>query len=123
MIDTSAAMALVMREPGAERVADLLGGARISTVNLAEFGGVLLRRGFLPTSIETLSEAYALRAVAFDVAQAEFAASLEMIARSVGLSLGDRACLALARALGAVALTADRVWASIDIGVTVELIR
>ena len=45
------------------------------------------------------------------------------VTRAAGLSLGDRACLALAKSQGGLVLTADRVWATLDIGVEIELIR
>ena len=43
--------------------------------------------------------------------------------RGQGLSLGDRACLALAHRLGATALTTDRAWSRVDVGVAIEVIR
>ena len=58
-----------------------------------------------------------------DRAQAEAAGVLRAVTRSAGLSLGDRACLALARSLGATALTTDCPWAGLDCGVTVEAVR
>lgn len=54
---------------------------------------------------------------------AEAAARLRPATRHAGLSLADRACLALARRLGVPAVTADRAWGDLDVGVEVRLIR
>jgi ribonuclease VapC len=59
----------------------------------------------------------------FDVAQARATAELWELASNGGLSLGDRACLALAVALGAMAVTTDRRWSTLDIGIPVRVIR
>jgi PIN domain nuclease of toxin-antitoxin system len=64
-----------------------------------------------------------IRFVPFEASTAELAARLEPATRPLGLSLGDRACLALAVELGVPALTADRDWASLEIGVDVVLVR
>jgi ribonuclease VapC len=70
-------------------------------------------------------EAVDIDVVAFDESQSLDAAWLRMETRTVGLSLGDRACLALARSRKAVALTADRPWSQVAdaVGVTVRCIR
>ena len=64
-----------------------------------------------------------LEVVPMDRAQAEAAGALRAATRAAGLSLGDRACLALAQSLGATALTTDRPWTRLDCGVTVEVVR
>ena len=64
-----------------------------------------------------------LRVVAFDEPQARAAARLRFLTRHIGLSLGDRACLALGDRLGCPVVTADRVWASLDVGVAIVVIR
>jgi ribonuclease VapC len=64
-----------------------------------------------------------MRVVDFDAELAEMSADLRPATRPNGLSLGDRACLALAQKRGAVALTADRTWASVDVPVEVRVVR
>ena len=61
--------------------------------------------------------------VPFDEPRAYDTASLRSLTRAKGLSLGDRACLALARERGVPAVTADRAWAALDLGIEIELIR
>jgi PIN domain nuclease of toxin-antitoxin system len=59
----------------------------------------------------------------FDAEHAYIAGLLRRSTRAFGLSFGDRACLALARSLGAPALTADRSWSRLDLGIAIEVIR
>ena len=74
-------------------------------------------------SIRSTIDGLRLRIVPFDEGHAYKAGSLRHSTRHVGLSLGDRACLVLAAAMSLPALTADRAWADLDIGVEVQLIR
>ena len=60
---------------------------------------------------------------AFDTELAFMAGVLHRATRAFGLSFGDRACLALAQSLGAPALTANRSWSRLDLGIAIEVIR
>jgi PIN domain nuclease of toxin-antitoxin system len=60
---------------------------------------------------------------AFDTELAFMAGVLHRTTRAFGLSFGDRACLALAQSLGAPALTANRSWSRLDLGIAIEVIR
>ncbi len=122
-IDASALLALIYDESGSERVAAALDGACISTVNLAEVVGRLARDGFPTERVVRLVEASALELVPFSVEHALLVGSLERTTRFVGLSLADRACLALAAERRIPALTADRSWSRLDLGVEIRLIR
>jgi PIN domain nuclease of toxin-antitoxin system len=64
-----------------------------------------------------------LRVIAFDEPQARSAARLRPVTRHAGLSLGDRACLALGDRLGCPVVTADRIWGNLDVGVDIFVIR
>ena len=123
VLDSSALLALLYFEPGHERVAELAPDAWMSTVNLAE---VLARlaRDHRPLDV-ALGEidGFGIRWAGFDRAQAIEAAALAPHTIPFGLSLGDRACLALARLRGVPAVTADRAWARIELGVPIEVIR
>jgi ribonuclease VapC len=70
--------------------------------------------GFCVTGIEV---------VPFDADDARAAGELSLVTRDAGLSLGDRACLALARRLDVPAVTADRAWLNVDAGVDVVCVR
>jgi PIN domain nuclease of toxin-antitoxin system len=125
VFDTSALLAFLWQEPGHEIVEQALGedNGAISAANVAELFAKLIDRGFPADDIDTLFANLGLETIALDAAQAKASAMLRSATRAQGLLLGDRACLALARTLGAVALTADRAWLDIDVGVTVSCIR
>ena len=111
-------------EPGSERVAEVLDRAAISAIDLAEVvGGRLADRGIPGQAIRRQLERLGLGVVAVDEDLAYAAGLLRPATRELGLSLGDRVCIALARRLGAVALTGDRAWARLDMGVPGELVR
>ena len=125
VLDASALMCLVNGEPGAERVAAVLPRAVISAVNLAEVGAKLNELGADAQTARALLAQLHLTVVSLDEAAAFAAGALRTATRSHGLSLGDRACLALATQRGATALTADRAWMQVGevVGVSVELVR
>lgn len=123
VVDASALLAFLFDEPGADRTAEVLHRAAISTVNWAEVVQRVVGRGgtVTPTRDDLLDAG--LEVVPFSIDDAELAAAWREPTRQVGLSLADRACLALAHRLGRPALTADRSWRAIDLGVTIELVR
>jgi len=123
-LDSSAILALVSLEPGYQRVAELMGRSSISAVNLAETINKLIQKvpsldavrlllAELDLAVEDWSEDLAFRS-------AEFSA----FNKSHGLSLGDRACLTLAKQLRATAVTSDGAWKRLpSLGVSVMLFR
>ena len=123
VLDASAVLALLNGEPGAEAVSAHLPGAHLSAVNAAEVAGKLVDGGASPEQAGEALDRLGARIAAFDRGDVVPAAQLRAASRSAGLSLGDRACLALAGRLGAPALTADRAWSDIQVGVEVRLIR
>jgi ribonuclease VapC len=123
VLDVSALLALIQAEPGSDRVALVLGSAVISAVNLAEVVTRLADRGIPGQAIRRQLARLNLGVVAVDEDVAYAAGLLRPATRKLGLSLGDRVCIALARRFGAVALTTDRTWARLEIGVAVELVR
>lgn len=123
VVDASAVLVLVQGETGAERVAACIPGAMISAVNLAEVVGKLADAGMPGDQIGLAMSALGLRVVALDEEAAFAVGMLRPSTRARGLSLGDRACLALGVATGLPVLTADRVWAEVAVGATVEVVR
>ncbi|MBO6639548.1 MAG: type II toxin-antitoxin system VapC family toxin [Roseitalea sp.] len=123
VLDASAIVAHLNDEPGGEKVGSLLDGALVSTVNLCEVGTKLADKGVPDDDLDVIMNALRLSVVAFDQKQSRIAVALRTPTRSKGLSLADRACLALAQTMDATAVTADRAWADLDTGVTVEVIR
>jgi PIN domain nuclease of toxin-antitoxin system len=123
VLDASALMALMLNEPGSDVVAANLDGAMISAVNLAEVGAKMLERGSALDLVETEVRAAQIAVVPFDEAHAIETARLRPLTKERGLSLGDRACLALAGLTGRRALTADREWAELGLHLDIRPIR
>jgi PIN domain nuclease of toxin-antitoxin system len=122
-LDASALLALLNHEPGRETVEEALPGAAISSVNVSE---VAARLGDRRMPVEAIRAAIAdleLAIHAFDLELALDTGALRPLTRALGLSLGDRACLALARRLSWPALTADRAWLELDVGVEIQAVR
>lgn len=123
VLDASALLAFLFCETGHERVASQLDRSCLSAVNLSEVIGRFARDGHDAREVlQRISQA-GVRTVPFLAEDAALAAALVPATLPLGLSLGDRACLALAAARKAPALTADRAWASLNIGVSIEVIR
>lgn len=124
LLDASALLAYLQREPGFEAVREALReGAAISAVNLAEVAGKLKARGKDPERIVRRLLAMGLEVLPFTLEEALEAGALDPLTRPLGLSLGDRACLAAGRVRGLPVLTTDRTWAGLDLGVPVEVVR
>jgi PIN domain nuclease of toxin-antitoxin system len=123
VLDASALLALLNSEPGATLVAAALSGATISAVNLSEVVAKLAEAEMPGDAIREAIQGLPMEVVPFDQEQAYEAGLLRPFTRGAGLSLGDRACLALARRLALPALTADRRWEGLGVGVVVQVIR
>jgi PIN domain nuclease of toxin-antitoxin system len=123
VVDASALLALLHSEPGADVVEEALERSAISTVNWSEVYQRWVAHGVDVAGLRADVEALGLAIVPLTVEDAEHAAELWSATRQLGLSLGDRACLALARRLGLPALTADRAWLELDLEVEVQAIR
>jgi len=123
IMDCSAVLAILFGESGQDRAAAALKDARISTVNLAEVVTKLIERGATPSDVEGRLSTLALNIADFDGDLAIQAGLLRTATRHKGLSLGDRACLALAIREGLPVMTTDRAWSDLDLPVEVVLIR
>ena len=124
VLDASAALAVLQQEPGGERVAQALDeGAVISAVNLSEVVAKLADRGLPESEIRADIRYLRMDIAPFD-ADAAFAAGLLIpLTRAAGLSLGDRACIALGQRHGLPVLTADAAWAGLGLGVEITVLR
>lgn len=125
VLDASALLAMLLEEPGGDEVAGLLPRTRVSAVNLAEVLGRLARDS-APDEVLTGVEAR-LRPLALPFEAPLTVETGRLIRVARGLSLGDRACIATAKHFGLPVITADKVadkvWAKLDLGVEVRLIR
>lgn len=122
-LDASALLAFLFRESGHEQVGVMLDTACLSTVNLAEVIGRFVRDGHNAHQVLQKLTSTTIEIVPFTAEDAALAASLIPATRPLGLSLGDRACLALALSRNIPAITADRIWAQLHIGVTIQFVR
>jgi PIN domain nuclease of toxin-antitoxin system len=123
VLDASAVLTLIQDEPGGQRVRSVVRQAVLSSVNLTEVVTKLTARGVPVNEIGEILQGIELFVHAHDEELAVDAGAMHAITRRHGLSLGDRACLALAQRLAATALTTDRAWSRVDVGVAIEVIR
>ncbi|MGA9568328.1 MAG: type II toxin-antitoxin system VapC family toxin [Candidatus Korobacteraceae bacterium] len=124
VLDASAILAVIVGEPGQEKLPpSVLTQAVISTVNLAEVQGKLEALGWTPDEAWEDATGLVREAIPFTEQQARTTGELLAQTRSLGLSLGDRACLALAMALNVPVYTADQTWKKLKLGIRIHLIR
>lgn len=113
VLDASALLAMLKDEAGGDAVAAVIPGARISAVNHAEVVSHFIHAGMPAAAVAAMLRALPLDIVPADAALGHAAGALRATTAALGLSLGDRFCLALAQRDGAVAWTADRQWAAL----------
>ena len=125
VFDSSAVLAFLLAEPGVERLRLEIPHGAISAVNAAEVLAVLARKGVPVADAQLALVKTGLTVVGFGIGEAlKTAQMLTPAFREKGISLGDRACMALALVEGLPAVTAERCWAALGVpGLEVELIR
>lgn len=123
VFDSSALLAISFDEAGAQCAARGLKDGMMSAVNVAEVITRYVDQGASEEEARASLQAFGLKIRPFDETQAMAAGLMRTATQKLGLSLGDRACLALAIQEGATVFTADRTWAALDLEVEVELIR
>jgi len=123
VLDSSAILAVVFGEDGGETVAPRIAGANVCAVNVAEAASRMIDKGYSQDDTETILSGMGMVVAPFGEADAFSTGFLRDTTRAAGLSLGDRACVALASRRKARVLTADRAWARVDLGVEIEVIR
>ena len=124
VLDASALLALLNGEPGAEKLTpQLLSTATSSAVNLAEVQSKLVSRGIKPAEAWEATLSPIREGAVFTDEQAKIAGGLITQTSAFGLSLGDRACLALGIALKAPVYTADRSWKNLKLSIRIHVVR
>ena len=123
VVDSSAVLAVIFNEPDSDAFLPLMHAGFISSVNLSEAVSKLSERGVSPDLAWAQLQDFRLNCVTFDSDQARSAGEMRASTRDLGLSLGDRACLALARQKGLPVLTTDRSMGEAKVGVEVQLLR
>ncbi len=122
ILDASAVLAVLQNETGKDKVEAILDESAISRVNLTEVLTKLIEKGMSVDEVKETFEELALKVIEFDEKQSLKAAELRPLTKHLGLSLGDRCCLALAILENLPAVTADKNWASLTF-CEIEVIR
>ncbi len=127
VMDASALLALIQGERGSDVVDALIvqNECVASSVNIVEVGTRLVDKGLAPVHLARALKELDVQAIDFDLEQALHSATMRVSTRQAGLSLGDRACLALAKVMKGTAVTADSAWVDVaeSVGVKVLMIR
>lgn len=123
VLDASALLTLIYQETGHEVVMQHLAGAVMSTVNVSEAMAVLQKEGISVDEASHIVFDLISEIVDFNISQAMASAALRSQTKTHGLSLGDRACLALAQEKQLPVLTADRIWSQLNLSVQVMVLR
>lgn len=123
VLDASALLAVIFQEAGSEKLEGSLDGAVMSSVNLSEVVAKLLEKGFSQETMHEFLTGFGLRSNDFEIQDAFAAGKLRPLTKDFGLSLGDRACIALAQRLDLPVVTSDQAFEGAAELVKVELIR
>lgn len=123
VLDASAVLAFLLGEKGADAALAAMPGSLISTVNIVEVFSRMVDYGSPDEDARQSIKELGLETVDFDEDLAMRTGALRRQTVSLGLSVGDRACLATAIRQGATVVTADRAWLKLKLGITVECIR
>lgn len=123
VLDASAVLAALKGEPGAEAVEAVVGRALLGAVNLAEVVGKLTDFGLDEVQAQSAVAALGCEIVAFDADLAVRTGLFRRLTHRQGLSLGDRACLALAERESLEVLTTDRAWSQLNVPINIRVLR
>jgi ribonuclease VapC len=123
VFDSSVILAHLNSEPGSDRASVFFGEAVMSAVNFAEVVAKLVERGASLGTVRAALSRYGLQIAAYDEELAVLTGALRAKTKAFGLSLGDRACLALASQAGLPVLTADRMWKDLNLSIEIRLMR
>ena len=124
VLDASALLALIKNETGGDIVENLLGSIVMSSVNISEVASILLDSSMALEECKDVIEPFIDSIISFDSELSFATASLKKLTKHTGLSLGDRACIALGIFLDLPVYTADKAWAELKIPkLKINLIR
>jgi PIN domain nuclease of toxin-antitoxin system len=123
VLDASALLAHIRAERGSDAVPQIAADAYLSTVNLAEVFSKLLEQSVSAEQADSIIYRYGFAVAPFDEDLARRTGALRPITKALGLSLGDRCCLALAQREALPVFTTDRNWTKLNIGIDVRVVR
>ena len=122
VLDASALLSLLKEEPGGTKVAEAIGGARMSSVNFAEVVSHFIHAGMPAHEVDAMLRPLPVTVVEADIELARMAGRLRATTAEAGLSLGDRFCLALAQRDGLPAWTSDKQWRTIAHAIDAKIV-
>ena len=122
VLDASALLAHIRGERGSDPVAEISADALMSAVNLAEVFSKLMERSLSAEGADAIVYRYGFEVVPFDEELARRAGALRPATKALGLSLGDRACLALAQREALPVVTTDRNWTKLTLGIEIRVV-
>ncbi len=123
ILDSSALLALIKKEQGAEIVEKLIGRVIMSSINLSEVAATLLDSDMSVKECQECIEPFIEKIIPFGKEESFSTAALKKLTKHKGLSQGDRACIALGLSTGYPIYTADKVWAELDLNCIINMIR
>jgi ribonuclease VapC len=123
VLDASAVLAHIQKERGSEGIVEVAPDAIMSAVNLAEVYSKLMDRGLSQSDADSIIYRYGFEIAPFDEGLAQRSGALRLQTKRLGLSLADRACLALAQREALPVYTTDRAWTKLNIGIDVRVVR
>lgn len=123
VVDASAVLALLNQETGSEEISQVIGNAAISAVNLSEVIAKLAEAGIPEEDIRQILFNLNLEVILFNEEQGLKAGMMRPATKSMGLSFGDRACLALGIYFNQPVITTDRLWGSLNLGIEIRVVR
>jgi len=123
VLDASALLALLNDEPGSEKVKSVVPEATVSAVNISEVVAKLMDNGAPEEAVREALLTLGLEIVDFNEEMAFEAGKLRPTTRKLGLSLGDRACLATAKVMNLPAVTTDRAWLKLRTKIKIRCVR
>lgn len=123
VLDCSVVLAILFDEAGSKNALGYVGHGLCCSVNVTEVIARLVDKGCDANDAASIFSGLGLGVVSFDENLGILAGQLRASTKHLGLSLGDRACLALGMREEAVVVTADRAWQDLDIDIEIKLIR
>ncbi len=124
IFDTSAILALINLEKGYDLVLPIIDKAIMSTVNVAEVAKFLIdKESYTRAKASTLIDSTLHGIIPFTTSQALTSAEIIKETKKYGLSLGDRACIALSMETGYPIYTADKMWQKLDLDLDIVYVR
>ena len=124
ILDASALITLLSEEKGHEIIASVLPRSVMSSVNIAEVAKFLIeKRGLSKEEVSNIIQNLIETIIPFDTDLALISADIIQQTKVIGLSLGDRACLALALSTGYTVYSSDRIWSQLQLSCKIMVIR